>query len=243
MLEEGGGDGTFDLDSGRAVAQFAYRMEGSSQGRGISALLALNETEFLVLEQNNRGVGVGAEFSPANRRIYKIDIEDATDVSDIDLDSEFAYVPVAKNPTAFINLAANTLLALGNKVPEKWEGLVIGPRLSDGSYIMLAGTDNDYSVTQNGNNVQFDVNFRFGDSDPYASSIQCPLGAVTGCFNTSNGQPAILTDHKLLPGVLHAYRASADDLAGYVLPLGRCLASHGRESKNPAPACGRGSPQ
>jgi hypothetical protein len=26
----------------------------------------------------------------------------------------------------------------------------IGPRLNDGSYLVLAGTDNDHSVTQNG---------------------------------------------------------------------------------------------
>ena len=124
MLDEGGGNGTvnrivqFDLDTGRAVAQFAYRMEGSSQGRGISALVALNETEFLVLERNNRGVGVGAEFSPANKRVYKIDMAGATDVSDIDLDSGAEYVPVAKNTTTFINLAADTLVALGNRCRE-----------------------------------------------------------------------------------------------------------------------------
>jgi hypothetical protein len=247
MLDEGGSNGTinrivqFDMDTGRAVAQFAYRMEGSSQGRGISALVAINETEFLVLERNNRGVGVGAEFTPVNKRVYRIDITGATDVSEIDLDSGAAFVPVTKNTTAFLNLAADTLVALGNKVPEKWEGLTIGPRLGDGSYVMLAGTDNDYSVTQNSSNVQFDAYFRFSDADPYASSIQCSLGAVTGCVNTSNGQPAVLTgDHKLLPGILHAYKASADDLAGYVLPLGRCLASDGSESKKP---CGRKSPR
>ena len=196
MLDEGGGNGTvsrivkFDMDTGRAVAQFAYPMEGSSQGRGISALVALNDTEFLVLERNNRGVGVGAELNPPNKRVYKIDIAGATDVSGIDLDSGAAYVAVSKDPAIFIDLAADTLLALGNKSPEKWEGLAIGPQLSDGSHVLLAGTDNDYSVTQNGSNVQFDVYFNFADADPYASSIQCPLGAVTACFNTSNGQPA-----------------------------------------------------
>jgi len=165
-------------------------------------------------------------------------------VSDIDLDSGATYVPVTKNPTVFINLVANALLALGNKTPEKWEGLTIGPQLNDGSYVMLAGTDSDYSVTQNGSNVQFDVYFNFLEVDPYVSSIQCPLGAVTGCFKTTGGQPANLTgDHKLLPGVLHAYKASADDLAGYVLPLGRCLESEARNSPNPAPACGRRSSQ
>jgi len=248
MLDEGGGDGTvnrivkFDVDTGRAVAQYAYRMEGSSQGRGVSALVALNETQFLVLERNNRGVGVGAELNPPNKRVFKIDIAGATDVSDIDLDAPGAsFVTVQKSSSTFINLAADTLVALGNKVPEKWEGLTIGPRLSDGSYVMLAGTDNDYSVTQNGSNVQFDVYLNFLAADPYVSSIQCPLGAVTGCFNTSNGLPANLTgDYKLLPGVLHAYKATADDLAGYALPLGRCVASDGRNSSPLGPACGGG---
>jgi hypothetical protein len=93
MLDEGGGDGTvnrivkFDLDTGQAVAQYAYRMEGSSQGRGVSALVALHETQFLVLERNNRGVGVGAELNTPNKRVFKIDIASDTDVSGIDLDA------------------------------------------------------------------------------------------------------------------------------------------------------------
>jgi hypothetical protein len=60
-------------------------------------------------------------------------------------------------------------------VPEKWEGLGIGPRLNDSSYVMVAGTDNDYSVTQNSNGQQFDDYFRVTDADPFASSIQSPL--------------------------------------------------------------------
>lgn len=54
-----------------------------------------------------------------------------------------------------IDLAADTLADLGNKVPEKWEGLTFGPTLADGSFLLLAGTDNDYSVARNDSNVQF----------------------------------------------------------------------------------------
>lgn len=56
MVNEGSGSGVcnriveFDTATGRAVAQYAYKMEGSSQGRGISALVAINDHEFLVLE-------------------------------------------------------------------------------------------------------------------------------------------------------------------------------------------------
>jgi len=69
---------------------------------------------------------------------------------------------VAKSGSSLADLAAaNTLndlslIALGGRAPEKWERLAVGPQLNDGSYLLLAGTDNDYSVTQNGSNVQFD---------------------------------------------------------------------------------------
>ncbi|HTE15124.1 MAG TPA: PEP-CTERM sorting domain-containing protein, partial [Burkholderiales bacterium] len=128
---------------------------------------------------------------------------------------------VAVNKGAkIIDLDANTLAALGNKSPEKWEGLAIGPQLAGGGYLILAGTDNDYSVTQSGAGQQFDVYFRLLDADPYATSIQCPLDQVAGCFFTANNAPATLTgEYALLPSVLHAYAASAADLAGLVLPV------------------------
>jgi hypothetical protein len=227
MVNEGGGNGfcnrivKFDTETGIAVAQYAYKMEASSQGRGISALVALNEDEFLVLERNNRGIGVGAEATPPNKKVYRISIAGAAEVSSTVLDStNCAGLSVTKNSTPFLDLGANTLADLGNKVPEKWEGLAIGPQLNGGSHLLLAGTDNDYSVTQNGSGTQFDVYFKFSDADPYVSSIQCPIGQVTGCFYTTGGTPATLTtDYKLLPGVLHAYKASASDLAGYQPPL------------------------
>ena len=196
MLDEGAGSGTlnrivqFDTRSGKAVAQYAYRMEGSNQGRGISALVALNEREFLVLERNNRGLGVpDANVSGANKKVFRIDLRGATDVSAIDLDAPGAvFTPVSKsNAAPWLDLAAATTLehaslaALGGVSPEKWEGLTIGPRLDDGSYLVLAGTDNDYSVTQNGTGVQFDVYFKPTGTGA-ASRIQCDIGTFNGCL-------------------------------------------------------------
>jgi hypothetical protein len=226
MLDEGGAGGTisrivqFDTATGLAVRQFAYRMEGASQGRGLSALMALNDHEFLVLERNNRGVGVGAEINPPNKRVYRIDISGATDITGTDVDAPgAAFNTVSKSWTPFLDLSVDTLAALGNKTPESWEGLVIGPRLMNGGFMVLAGTDNDYSVTQNGSGAQFDVYFNLSSSDAFASSIQCPLGQSTGCFLTSNGQPvALALGYSLQSGVLHAYRFDEPDLAGYVAP-------------------------
>lgn len=232
MLEEGGISGNgrytrivkFDVATGQAVAQYAYLLDRSGQGQGISSLVALNNNEFLVVERNNRGVGVGATLATADKAVYRINLAGATDVSNVTLPESGTVLPagvVAVNKGAkIIDLDANTLAALGNKSPEKWEGLAIGPQLAGGGYLILAGTDNDYSVTQSGTGQQFDVYFRMLDADPYATSIQCPLDQVTSCFFTANNAPTTLTaDYALLPGVLHAYAATPLDLAGYIVAV------------------------
>nr|WP_315204220.1 esterase-like activity of phytase family protein [uncultured Albidiferax sp.] len=230
MLDEGGAkDGRFarivkfDTATGQAVAQYAYLLDRAGQGQGISALVAINHDSFWVLERNNRGVGAGAALATPDKRVYRIHLAGASDVSNTVLPATGAALPtgvvaVAKSATV-IDLATNTLPALGNLSPEKWEGLAIGPQLPDGRFLLLAGTDNDYSVTQTGSGAQFDVYFRMDAPDPLAASIQCPLDQTTGCTFTTGGVAATLdAAYSLLPGVLHAYTATPTDLAGYRRP-------------------------
>lgn len=243
----------------RAVAQYVYPLEpqprirarieasgGSAtatdprQGRniGLSAIVALNDHEFLVLERDNRGIGVDnpAGLGPAggpiptlgvvgSKRVHRIDIAGATDVSTraIPDDGDLAaagIVPVQKDDDApFIDLASTTLLPNGNQA-EKWEGLAIGPRLADGSRVVVAGNDNDYSVTQTGAGEQFDVFVDFA-----GRFARCVLDDPTRCEVDPPADDLVI-DHPVavpagfvkLPGVLHAYRASPADLAGYVAP-------------------------
>jgi hypothetical protein len=100
--------------------------------------------------------------------------------------------------------------------------------LSDGSYLVLAGTDNDYSATQNGSSLQFDVYFKpLGGG--LANRIQCDIGTFDNCtvVNTYGSAGVAVpagfefTGYTLIPGVLHAYKASSDDLAGLVRPGGK----------------------
>ncbi len=221
MLDEGAGSGLysrivkFDVATGAAVAQYAYKLDVATQGRGVSALVALGNDKFLILERNNRGLGFGATFATADKIVYQIDLTGATDISGITITGGAlpANVTTVSKGAKIIDLDAVTLAALGNKSPEKWEGLAIGPQLSNGKYLILTGTDNDFSVTQNSQSVQFDVYLRFTDADPYAASIQCPIGLTTGCFSTSNANSATLNaNYSLLPGVLQAYSA---DITGY----------------------------
>jgi len=226
MLDEGAGNGVvnrivkFDYATGQAVAQYAYKMEGSNQGRGISALVALNDHEFLVLERNNRGVGVSSDMSSPNKKVFKIDLTGATDVTGLNLTTD-TFTPVAKSSTPFITIDANTIAAFGGRVPEKWEGLTIGPRLSDGQFVILAGTDNDFSVTQNTNGIQFDVYY----NPTTGGRIQCDLGTFNNCISiNSDGTPgsAFLgstSGFALIPGVLYAFKSVGTDLANYVGPV------------------------
>ena len=93
----------------------------------------------------------------------------------------FAFTELSPYPCWSINgieLDANTLAALGNKSPEKWEGQAIGPQQANGQYLVLAGTDNDYSVTQNGTGTQLDDWLGFRDADAYASTVDAYVSAV-----------------------------------------------------------------
>ena len=235
MLDEGGGSGTlnrivaFDTRTTRVKAQYAYRMDASARGRGISALVAINDTDFLVLERNNRGLGVpDANVAEPDKRVYRISLADATDISAINLTTAPAGSFKTVTKSLWLDLALSTtlmhssLVELGGVSPEKWEGLTVGPRLADGSYLVLAGTDNDYSVTQNGTGTQFDVYFKPGGSLPLR--IQCDIGTTFNCLTVGTGGAVggpvaagfDFSGYRLIPGVLHAYKASASDLSGFV---------------------------
>ena len=221
-LNEGGGSGIhnrivkFDMTTGTAVAQYAYAMERADQGQGISALVSIGNDKFLVLERNNRGIGPGATLATADKAVFQIDLAGAVDVSNVTLPATGAFAGAVKKGAKVMDLAANTLPALGNKSPEKWEGLAVGPQLANGNYVVLVGTDNDYSVTQNATGTQFDVYFRFTDADPFATSIQCPISSTNACFFTANNAPATLSSaYSLLPGVLAAFTAK---ITAYVSP-------------------------
>jgi hypothetical protein len=201
------------------------------QGRniGLSAITAINENEFLVLERDNRGIGVddpaGANVV-GSKRIFKIDVRGATDIAERTLptDGNLAtavppIVPVTKPLEVFIDLAANTVLPNG-KLAEKWEGMAIGPRLKNGAHLILTANDNDHSGTQQaGTNTQFDVYVDF-----HGGSVQRDLDKPTMLNDVEVGP--VPAGFVLIPGVLHAYHASASDLAKYVPPERRRHQGH-----------------
>lgn len=189
----------FDVSCGRPTAQYLYPLESvaslnaidpstaddfddKQQGRsiGVSSIRALNDHEFLVLERDNRGYGIEETAAPVHKRVYRISLRGATDVSKISLagrgDLPQGVRPVGK--TSELDLLAALRDAGQRYVPEKIEGLAIGPRLARGRYLALLGTDNDYSVTQTGDGEQFQVclNRDTGERVTVGLDAQCPTG-------------------------------------------------------------------
>lgn len=226
----------FDMTTGSSTAQFIYQLESvasintrtdddfsqGQQGRniGISAIVAISDTEFLVLERDNRGPGVDPTTSAldvGSKRVFKIDIAGATDVSLISLAGTNALgsvVPVEKK--LFLDIQA-LLEAKGFPVPEKIEGLTFGPALADGRPTIFLATDNDFSVTQDGTNLQ----------DNVCVSATAPLDGVTGRVEVAIGEvcPA---GTRLIPSFLIALTPVPEPSALALLGLGVGLAGFAR---------------
>ncbi len=186
LVNEGsGGDGRrgrfvrlveFDLATGN-TKQFAYQLESiadintrtntaftaTNQGRsiGVSSITALPNGKFLIIERDNRGLGVDpatALLQSGSKRVFVVDINGATDISGVTLTNgalPAGTVAVAKDTAPFLDIIA----AVGNRaaIAEKLEGLTFGDRLSDGGVNLLIASDNDFSVTQINGPNQFDV--------------------------------------------------------------------------------------
>lgn len=171
----------FDVATGQATGQFVYQLESiaaingripgtaddfsaTNQGRsiGVSSITWIGDNRFLVIERDNRGQGpdniIAGQLPSGTKRVYLVDLNGATDVSNTSLagSNSLPGGVVAATKTLFIDVQAS-LLAAGLTLPEKLEGLTIGPRLAGGGFTLILATDNDFSVTQNGSNVQFDV--------------------------------------------------------------------------------------
>jgi hypothetical protein len=211
----------FDVATGQSTGQFIYQLEtladvngrvaadfdANSQGRsiGVSAIQSLGNGKFLVLERDNRGLSVDGTVSTevASKRIYQIDLSNATNVASISLagtnDLPAGVNAAMKAATPFIDIAA-AMRALGYQVPEKIEGFSFGPRLADGGITLIIATDNDFSVTQNGAGTQFDVCVNGGNT------ARVEVGLGSGCPD----------GFALIPNTLLSFRLSAAEYGALI---------------------------
>ncbi|MCE9591203.1 MAG: esterase-like activity of phytase family protein [Planctomycetes bacterium] len=174
LIQDGPGQGA-NVDKGRNVRLLYYEIDAAGNpvgspkeilyrlqpganngltGTAISDIVAINDHEFLVDERDSAVDGV--------KRLYKIDINGATDISGIpslsayDTDANFAasgITAVSKDTSPLLDFSTSVqpLLDLaagipGYKlgVPDKIEGYAFGPNLPDGRHLLLATNDNDF---------------------------------------------------------------------------------------------------
>jgi len=115
-----------------------------NRGQGTCEILAINDHKFLVLERDNRSNLQSPPQAPTRKKIYKIDLTGATDVSGVESLPAGALpatiVPVGKS--LFFDLL-DAAFNLAPTIAEKIEGLAWGPDLEDGRHVLYVVSDND----------------------------------------------------------------------------------------------------
>ena len=145
-----------DLVTGE-THEYVYVVEAINRGQGVSEILAINDHEFLVLERDNRSNLQTPPQAPTRKKIYKIDLKDATDVlkdaTDVSGTASLpagalpaGVTPVSKPLSPFIDLL-DPDLNLAATIPEKLEGLAWGPDLEDGRHVLYVISDNDLNTS------------------------------------------------------------------------------------------------
>ena len=135
---------TIDIRSGSVTHQFAYLL---TTGTGVSEILALNDHELLVDERDGHGRANGDAAKV--KQLFKIDLTDAVDVSQMD---GLTAAANAVNKTLFLDivqlLTANGIDA-GN-IPAKIEGIAFGADVKQGKtslHTLWIANDNDFLQT------------------------------------------------------------------------------------------------
>ena len=132
-----------DLSTGE-THEYVYVLDAINRGQGVSEILAINDHEFLVLERDNRSNLQAPPQPPTRKTIYRIDLDGATDVSEI------ASLPAGTLPNSIVPVRKKLFIDLLDRafglepiIAEKLEGLSWGPDLNDGRHVLYVISDND----------------------------------------------------------------------------------------------------
>jgi hypothetical protein len=178
LLQDGGTDTgqnirlvKLDIRTG-AVREYAYHLD--TVKTTVSEILAVNDHEFLLDERDSKGL---ADDSVAViKKLYKIDLQGAVEVSGISGNANLAAKAVSKD--LFLDLAT-TLNANGIEffdIPAKLEGIAFGQDVVIGGetkHTLYVSNDNDYtSVVKNSHHPEGSAEnpnkwfvFAFDDTD------------------------------------------------------------------------------
>ncbi len=173
-LAQDGGDGgranrivTIDTATG-TTHEYVYDNFLTDQNKPFnsSEILAINSHEFLVLERDGKGLGSGN--SAVVKRLYKIDLNGAVDISALNggtgITGQANLLTYAVTKSLFLDLrvALNTGGITDTNIPSKLEGAAFGLDLSPGIHSLYIGNDNDFVSASGPSNVYA---FSFTDAD------------------------------------------------------------------------------
>jgi hypothetical protein len=127
----------FDVATGQATAQYAYPMDAPTppaEENGVSDLVALSDTAFLVLERS--------DSLPQAIRVYRAEIGPATNVLALPSMNGVGLTPMTKS------LAVDMAATPGLSPLDNVEGITLGPKLADGRQSVVFVSDNNFSPRQ-----------------------------------------------------------------------------------------------
>jgi len=149
---------TINIRSGK-THEYAYLL---STGSGASDIVALNQHEFLVDERDGKGLGDGSNAKI--KQVFKIDLKNAVDVTDLDGTTAATY---AVGKTLFLDIV-QVLTANGftpDQIPAKIEGMALAADVKNGNtrlHTLWIANDNDFLQDLNGPNTNPNRFFVFG---------------------------------------------------------------------------------
>ena len=155
---------TIDVASG-ATKEIGVKL---TDGTGVSEIVAIDATHFLIDERD--GKGLGDNTAAVVKKLYVIDIAGASDITNVNDAAGLAAATLAtKSATPFLNLVT-ALTAYGipaNQIPAKIEGVAFGQDVVDAQgntlHTLFIANDNDFDAAGSGTN-QFYV-FGFTNAD------------------------------------------------------------------------------
>ena len=178
---------TIDIESG-TTNEYGYLL---TDGSGVSDIVAINDHEFLVDERDGKGLGDGS--AAVVKKLYKIDLTGATDITNLS-GAAAAAAAVGKTEFLDVRMALNDFGLADTEIPSKIEGLAFGQDvILNGmlTHTLYVANDNDFlPLPSAAGPDQFYV-FGFTDEDlpgfvaqqlavPEPSSLALLTGAVAG---------------------------------------------------------------
>jgi hypothetical protein len=168
---------SIDIRSGR-TKEYAYLL---TAGSGVSEILAINNHEFLLDERDGKGRADGSKAKV--KQLFKIDLANAVDVSDMDGTTAATH---AVSKSLFLDIVAVLTAPPINmdpkQIPAKIEGITFGDDITKGKgkmHTLWVANDNDFEKTVdtgNGDGSTFDnpnqfFVFGFTDTDLAGSKL------------------------------------------------------------------------